>query len=329
MTHALLGRGRPARLGLALVAVCLTLGSSARAEPAPPACPPPVQAPSTTQVQAAQQVAQDHGFLWRISKDGRHSWLFGTMHLGRLEWFFPGPKVRAALGAADVLALELDITDPAVAQAVGTWAARRADALALTPALQERLARQVAAACLEPGALDGQHPVLRAVTLALLAARWEGLDAGFGQEVALAGAARSRKLPVLSLETVELQMASLIPSDPSQAAEMLVQTLDQLESGAARRVAARLAETWARGRLDELAQYEHWCECITSDDDRAFLRRLNDERNPALADRIDALHQEGRRVFAAVGALHMTGPQALPTLMAQRGYAVEKIGFAR
>lgn len=329
MKYALLGRWRPACRALALVAVLLTTGLSARAQPAPPACPPSTQVPSAAQVQAAQQAAQDRGFLWRISKDGRHSWLFGTMHLGRLEWLFPGPKLRAALGAADVLALELDITDPAVAQAIGAWAAGQADALALTPALQERLARQVAAACLATGALDGQHPVLRAVTLAVLAARWEGLDAGFGQEVALAGAARSLKLPVLSLETVELQMATLIPSDPAEATEVLVQTLEQLESGAARRVSARLAETWAGGRLDELAQYERWCECITSDEDRAFLRRLNDERNPGLADRIDALHLDGRRVFAAVGALHMTGPQALPALMAQRGYAVEKISFAR
>jgi hypothetical protein len=314
---------------LALAAMLLAMGSAARAQAAPAACPPPTQVPSAAQVQAAQQAAQDRGFLWSISKDGRSSWLFGTMHLGRLEWLFPGPKVRAALGATDVLALELDITDPAVGKAIGAWAAGQADALALAPALKARLARQVAAACLAPGALDGQHPVLRAVTLAVLAARWEGLDAGFGQEVALAGAARSLQLPVLSLETVELQMATLIPSDPAEATEVLAQTLEQLESGAARRVSARLAEAWAGGRLDELAQYERWCECIASDEDRAFLRRLNDERNPGLAERIDALHREGRRVFAAVGALHMTGPQALPALMAQRGYVVEKISFAR
>ena len=59
------------------------------------------------------------------------------------------------------------------------------------------------------------------------------------------------------------------------------------------------------------------------------MRRLNDDRNPALAQRIDALHGQGRRVFAAVGALHMTGAQALPRLMAERGYRVERIRFER
>jgi len=251
------------------------------------------------------------------------------MHLGKLDWVFPGPNVRAALGATDLLALELDVTDPAIAQAVGAWTAGRAEPVALSPALRERLARQVAAACLPPGALDGQHPVLRAVTLVMLAARWEGLDAGYGQELALALAARGSKLPLVSLETVEMQMNTLIPPDPTQATEMLLTTLDQLESGAARKVSARLAETWALGRLDELEQYERWCECVTSAEDRAFLRRVNDDRNAGLAERIDALHGAGQRVFAAVGALHMTGPQALPALMALRGYVVEPIAFTR
>jgi hypothetical protein len=37
------------------------------------------------------------------------------------------------------------------------------------------------------------------------------------------------------------------------------------------------------------------------------------------------LHAQGQRVFAAVGALHMTGPNALPVLMAGRGYHVERV----
>ena len=59
------------------------------------------------------------------------------------------------------------------------------------------------------------------------------------------------------------------------------------------------------------------------------MRRLNDERNPPLADGIEALHRQGRRIFAAVGALHMTGPQSLPRLLAARGFKVERVPFGR
>jgi uncharacterized protein YbaP (TraB family) len=90
----------------------------------------------------------------------------------------------------------------------------------------------------------------------------------------------------------------------------------------------RLAQAWADGDLGALEDYPNWCRCADTESQRALLRRLNDERNAAMAERIDALHGQGRRVFAAVGALHMTGPQALPLLLAQRGFEVQRVGLS-
>ncbi|MGE8202818.1 MAG: TraB/GumN family protein, partial [Variovorax sp.] len=42
-------------------------------------------------------------------------------------------------------------------------------------------------------------------------------------------------------------------------------------------------------------------------------------------DGIERLHFGGKRVFAAVGALHMIGPQGLPALMAARGFTVTAV----
>jgi hypothetical protein len=292
-------------------------------------CPPAAQPPTPAQMQAAQAAARDRGFLWRITKDGRSSYLFGTLHLGKLDWVFPGPAVRQAMADTDTLALELDLTDPATARELVAASAGAGKPAVLPAGLQQRLARQTAAACLPAGALDAQHPVMRAITLVVLDARREGLDPGFGQEFMLAGAARARGVPIVALETVALQMGTLIPDTEAQTVESLHQALDQLESGSARRSSARMAAAWAEGRLEELEQYEQWCDCVPNEDARAFLRRLNDERNPGLAERIDALHGAGKRVFAAVGALHMTGAQSLPGLLARRGYAVARVAYAR
>ena len=81
----------------------------------------------------------------------------------------------------------------------------------------------------------------------------------------------------------------------------------------------------ADGRFGEIENYAQWCECADTAQDRAFLRRLNDERNAPMAERIEALHGEGKRVLVAVGALHMTGEQGLPRLMAARGFTVERL----
>jgi uncharacterized protein YbaP (TraB family) len=120
-------------------------------------------------------------------------------------------------------------------------------------------------------------------------------------------------------------MALLLPSDPDEARHLLDQALEHLEQGRTRPLLRRLAEAWADGRLKELEDYATWCECADTTEDRAFLRRLNDDRNSPMADRIDALHGQGKRVLVAVGALHMTGEQGLPRLMAARGYTVERL----
>jgi uncharacterized protein YbaP (TraB family) len=295
-------------------------------------CPPVARVPSAEQVQASLQGARDRGFLWRISKDGRVSYLYGTIHVGKLDWAFPGPRVREALMGAQALALELDLTDPKVLEQLShTMKPERAasgDRFQLPAAAQQRLARQAQLACVGPEVLSGQHPVMQAITLTVLSARHDGLDPAFAQELALGGLARAIDKPIVSLESAELQAALLVPADARQALALAEQSLAQLEKGQARAMLVRVARVWADSDLDQLARFEQWCGCADTDEDRQFLRRLNDERNGPMAARIDALHAGGQTVFAAVGSLHMTGPQGLPQLMQQRGYRVERIAFA-
>jgi hypothetical protein len=302
------------------------LGAAAVLAQAQPSCPPPTPVPSAELFEAAQRQAKDRGLLWRIQRDGRTSWLYGTLHLGRAEWLAPGPQVRAAIEASDLVALEIDITDPAALEQ-----ARSATPPApeLPQPLRQRLARQTERACLPEGALDRLHPVMQGVTLALLEARWESLDARFGQEFVLAMAARRLGRPTASLESAADQMALLIPGEAARAIDMLDSALAQVEDGSARRGLRRLAQAWEAGKLAELGDYERWCECMRNAEDRAQLQRLNDGRNPALAARIDDLHRSGKRVFAAVGALHMTGPLALPDLLRARGFRVERVAFGK
>jgi uncharacterized protein len=133
----------------------------------------------------------------------------------------------------------------------------------------------------------------------------------------------------VSLETAAHQLAALVPPDPVQAVSAVEQSLAQLEDQSARRVIERLARAWEGSDLAALEDYAAWCECAPSEEDKDALRKLNDERNGPLAAGIEAQHRQGRRVFAAVGALHMTGAQSLPRLLEQRGFKVERMPFKR
>lgn len=306
----------------ACAAALLALGLG-QAVAAPP-CPPPPQVPTAAQWQAAQRDARDLGLLWRLSKDGRDSWLFGTIHVGKLAWSAPGPGLRQALARSDVMALEVDPTDPQLATSL-QQAAR--DVPATDASLRRRLQALAAAACVPADALPGLHPMLQLMTLTLLQARQDGLDAAFAQELMLANAARAAGLRIVALESVAQQIGALLPQDPVLVQRLLEQSLDQLERGRASPILRRLAAAWATGDLDTLERYAEWCECADTEEQRAWLRQLNDERNAHLAAGIDELHERGQRVFAGVGALHMTGPQALPRLLQQRGYTVKRVGL--
>jgi uncharacterized protein len=325
----LLAPARRAALALVLVAPAwLAWG----AEVAPTGCPPVARQPDAAELAQAAQRARDHGFLWRLRRDGRVSWLYGTIHVGRLDWAFPGPKVSAALHQAQLLALELDVGAAEVQQQLAAALARQEKerpSPPLSPALAQRLARQLAVACLSPALMAGQSPLMQVVTLSVLAARRDGLDPAYAQEFMLAGYVQARGQAVVSLEDAAGQLDALRGDDAAEELALLSQSLDQLDSGQARATLVRLAQAWADGDLDTLAHYDQWCDCARDAAERAFLARLNDDRNPALAGRIEALHASGKSVFAAVGALHMTGPRALPSLLRERGFEVEPVALAR
>ena len=133
----------------------------------------------------------------------------------------------------------------------------------------------------------------------------------------------ARRQTVLSLETPEQQVALLVAPRPAEVATVVRRGLDELEDPATRRVALRLAEHWAASDLAAIENFAQWCGCLESEAERQAHQAGVLARNPAMAERIAALHQRGARVFAAVGALHMTGPEGLPALLARRGFQVE------
>lgn len=294
--------------------------SAATAAPSKVACPPPIPTRSTAAV-----ALKDRGLMWRATRGGRTAYLFGTLHVGKPQWRQLGPQVSAALRSSDVLALEVDPSDPALLQAMADIRPPQA----LPAALQQRLAQAFERACLSTEALASLHPVLQATTLTVMEARWLGMDASYALEQVLVAQGRTAGRRVVALESAAMQVKALVPDDEAQAQTVLEQGLQQLEDHSARRMLEKLAMAWDQGDLATFEAYESWCECVADEADRAMMRKLNDERNPPLADGIEALHQQGRRVFAAVGALHMTGPQSLPKLLEQRGFRVERVVFKR
>src|SRR6187402_2793471 len=53
-------------------------------------------------------VAADRGLFWKVQKDGRISYLLGTVHAWKREWLPLNPIIESAFADSKTLAVELD-----------------------------------------------------------------------------------------------------------------------------------------------------------------------------------------------------------------------------
>lgn len=287
-------------------------------------CPPP---PPPFATQSPTAPARDHGLLWRVERDGRTSWLFGTVHIGKPEWLVPGPRLLHALRNSDTIALEIDLGNVRELQALMQPADPAIAERVLDARLRTKIDAEIRRTCAPEAFIRTQRPLMQVMTLSLLDARRHGLHLEMSLDAWLAGIARGTGKRLVALETVAQQIAALTPGSDQEERELVDRALATLGTPRMDAVFHRIASTWAQGDEAALVDYERWCECMETDAERRLMARLNEGRNPAMADKLAAIHSGGHRFFAGVGALHMVGPKGLATLLRARGFVVERVRF--
>jgi hypothetical protein len=119
-------------------------------------------------------------------------------------------------------------------------------------------------------------------------------------------------------------MTALLQPRRAAMEELVRSSLDEMDRGEDRRTLRRLAQAWAEGRLDELETYPQWCECVNTPLEKAMMRRLLNDRNGPMADKIARLHR-GEGALRGRGQPAHGGPQGLPALLAARGFTVTRV----
>jgi len=104
---------------------------------------------------------------------------------------------------------------------------------------------------------------------------------------------------------------------------LLRATLNHLED--IPRMLAQLVDTYLAGDLDAIADLAQ--SFMTQDGtelEQRFLRRLNDERNIRMVQRMTPRIEQGG-AFIAVGALHLTGPAGIIRQLTERGFRLTPV----
>ncbi len=308
------------------VAVCAalaTLAAPCRAV-APPAALPSAAPTAATAAAPTVAPAAAGPAMWRVHSATTEITLFGTIHAlpPATDWL--SPRIAERLDAADTLVLETVLPDdPAglapIVTALGVRAGLPPLAARVAPSKRAALLAGVSALGLNAAQLDGMKTWLAAIAIGDGAVAQLGLTPTDGVEPALTARARAAHHAVIGLETPQAQLSIFDHLSETDARALLDATVDDLKT--ARDDTNALVAYWRAGEVDALA----------ADFDKDFratpalARALLTDRNRAWADWIAARLATPGKVFIAVGAGHLGGPESVVALLRAKGLTVERL----
>ena len=279
---------------------------------------------------AAHAQGERRGFLFEIRKGSQVSLLFGTIHVGRPD-FYPLPPSRMShLSRIDALVLEADITDLArAATATQKYAMYGPGEDGLDKRLPadtlKRAEAVLAGLGIDPRPMMRLKPWMLGSVLALLEAAQAGYVQGQGAESWLTGLAKAGNRPILEFEGIEQQFSLFETAPWSTQVAFLDEALRAVSDKTARREINRIVEAWSTADRSELERLLSEMQAQTTTGARFTVDTILFGRHPAMVRRIEALMADGRNYLFAVGALHLVGPRGLVEMLRARGYAVTEL----
>jgi uncharacterized protein YbaP (TraB family) len=262
-----------------------------------------------------------HGLLWEISKPGQQSsWLFGTIHSEDPDVVKLPAPVRLAFDASNSVVLE--ILMDADAMKYSSTAMLMLDGRTLVDLVGMPLYTKVAAAIATRGVpelvLNRMKPWAAAVTLSTpVLETGEVLDRVLYQDAVTQGKV------LHGLETMQEQLDLFDSMPEADQIVLLKDAVDNFEALDA--MQAELLSAYKQRDLGRLlaindASMQRGDQRLADD----FQRRLVDDRNQHMAERMQPYLQQGR-AFVAVGALHLPGKAGLLERLQQQGYTVTRV----
>lgn len=272
-------------------------------------------------------IAYGEGLLWRVERGGvAASHLFGTIHVTDPRVLDLPQPVRTAFESADSATFEVIMTDGVrmqLAQAMVLSDGRTLDGLLAAP-LYRRTVDAAAAYGLPAAQLRFLKPW--AVAMILSVPQEELLRSASGVlplDQFLQDEARRLGIPLFALETAEEQIALFDDLSVPDQASMLSSAVDQ--SGDIAGLFDALTRQYLAGDLAGIhASMEEQSKDMDPRFVEVFLLRFNEARNRTMVERMAPRLAAGG-AFVAVGALHLPGETGLLSLLAERGYSIERV----
>src|SRR5688572_8036086 len=200
--------------------------------------------------QAVESKGTSRGLIWRVERDGKQSWLVGSLHLLTPD-FYPLPaSMEQAFAKSDVLMEEIDMSGAGDAKVTGLILSKAMNPPGKT--LTSQLSKETiavlntwtAASGLNVEALQAMKPWMVAVTVQTLALQSAGFDPAFGIDKHFQDAAMRTRKRLEPLETAMEQIDFLDGLSPKTQDLML---RESLKSASDQSEVKTMAAAWRAG----------------------------------------------------------------------------------
>ncbi len=274
---------------------------------------------------AEDDVVQAHPVAWHVHTGHSEITLFGSMHMLPANTAWLTPDILRSVRTSQVFVFEVptdDVSRTTLTRLVddrGALPPGQSLRAMLPPESQADFDAAMAAEHMSASITDRQQPWLAALHLSLADTINRKFDPDAGVDYVVMSWANSHNRDVRYLESVNDQLAMLVP-DPSESSDQLNRFQAALKNvGREEKDLDPLLQAWSNGDVATL-------DTMIAGDFAArpaARKRLLTDRNREWADKITKMAGEWRNFFIVVGAAHLTGPEGVVALLRQQGFTVD------
>lgn len=263
------------------------------------------------------------GVFYRVQEGNQTVYLMGSIHIGDQSLYPLHDQINSAFEEADNLAVEIDIVDidEMEASQIMMQKGMYQDGTILSDVLDKEVFEdavdQLSSFGMNEAMLNQFQPWVVSMLLSEVALENTDYTGDNGIDLHFLNRAKEKKLPIISLETLESQIESISSSTEEEQTAILENTLDSMDIY--HDELKQMINIWRAGKTDVFAQLRQM--------DQGSEQLAMDERDSAMTDQIeDFLNaKEGETYFVVVGSLHLAGENSIVDLLEKRGYSIEPL----
>jgi len=251
--------------------------------------------------------------IWKVEHQGTTSYLLGSIHIGKGDWYPLPNYIMDAFNNTEVLVVELDGAQSTAAMTKQMMLpAGQTLQSKLSPETYQKFDSYMKTMGMPAASLSSLKPWAAATVVAVLPYLRAGFEPQFGIDVQFISRAKNKNMALIELETVQFQITLLsdLFSNEAMFVELLEQPAEESE---------KLIDFWKAGKIAEL---EALIEKQMPADQREVMLTA---RNTRWIKQLTSMFNSKKAHFVVVGAAHLTGNDGVPALLSKAGVKVTRL----